>query len=313
MSSCTQRQRIDLLRSDLVLLSVIIPSYNYAPLLPRVVRSVLDQADRRVELLVIDDGSTDSTVRVLERLQGLYGHRLQVIRQPNAGPAAARNRGLRASSGRHVLFLDADDELLPGALEIILDTLDERPSLDMLIGGSLKHQPDGRERLVRPGAVAEEPRQRIVDYLLLKNIAIGHGSMVASRKLLEMSPYPEDFRCAEDIPVFAYLLAHGEVLAIKQPLVRVYKHDGSLRHQFRHDRALGLQLVDEVFDRLPTCCQVLRRRFAAQRCLSLFRGACMEGHRRVAKSYYRRALSFDLSQALRWSYLRKAIRIWGSR
>lgn len=313
MRSCTQIQGVDQLRSDLVLLSVVIPSYNYASLLPRVVRSVLDQADRRVELLVIDDGSTDSTPRVLKRLQGLYGHRFQAIRQPNAGPAAARNHGLRASCGHHVLFLDADDELLPGALQIILDTLSARPSLDMLIGGCLRHHSDGRERVAWPGPVAEEPRQRIVDYLLLKNTAIGHGSMVARRQLLEMRPYPEDFRCAEDIPVFAYLLAHGEVLAIKQPLVRIYKHDGSLRNQFGHDRALDLRLVDEVFDRLPACCQGLRRKFAAQRCLSLFRSACIGGHRRVAKRYYRRALSFDLCQALRWSYLRKAIRVWGAR
>lgn len=294
-------------------LSVIIPTYNYAVLLPRVVDSVLAQADERVELLVVDDGSTDSTTSVLEQLQAQYGDRLRAVRQSNAGPAAARNFGLTQSRGRHVLFLDADDELLPGAISTILDVLSARPDLGMLIGGSLKQHPGGRERKVLPGAVAEDSRQRVVDYLLRKNIAIGHGSMVASRSLLEQRPYPEDFRCTEDIPVFAYLLAAGEVVSVQQPLVRVYKHQGSLRHQGELDRALDLRLVDEVFDRLPAGCQDLRRKFAAQRCLSLFRGAYMEGERSVAKRYYRRALSFDRTQALRWTYLRKALRLWCSR
>jgi hypothetical protein len=149
-----------------------------------------------------------------------------------------------------------------------------------------------------------------MDYLLLKRIAIGHGSMVASRRLLEARSYPEHLRCNEDIPVFAYLLTHGQVACIQQTLVRVHKHPGSLRNQLDSDREMDLRLVDEVFAGLPEGCQDLRRRYAAQRCLSLFRSACLAREAAPARAYYRRALSLDLRQALRWTYLKKAVRLW---
>lgn len=291
-------------------LSVIIPAYNYAKLLPRALASVLDQMDEQVELVVVDDGSTDDTPVVLNEARMLHGERLRVVRQANAGAAAARNHGLRISRGRHVLFLDADDELLPGALPAVLNILAEQPTLDLLLGGSVKREMDGREKRALPASVPQEPRQRVIDYLLLKRIAIGHGSMVASRSLLEARPYPEHLRCNEDVPVFAYLLSHGRVACLAQALVRVYKHADSLRHQLAADQEMDLELVDEVFAGLPESCQDLRRRYAAQRSLSLFRSACLAGKAAAARGYYQRALGLDLRQALRWTYLKKALRLW---
>lgn len=291
-------------------LSVIIPAYNYAQLLPRALESVLTQADEQVELVVVDDGSTDETPDVLNEALTLHGDRLRVVHQANAGAAAARNHGLRISRARHVLFLDADDELLPGALSAVLNILAEQPTLDLLLGGSVKREMDGRERRVLPATVPHDPRQRLMDYLLLKRIAIGHGSMVASRALLEARLYPEHLRCNEDVPVFAYLLSRGRVACLAQVLVRIYKHPDSLRHQLAADQEMDLQLVDEVFAGLPENCRDLRRRYAAQRSLSLFRSACLVGKVVAARGYYRRALGLDLRQALRWAYLKKALRLW---
>ncbi|MGH8352412.1 MAG: glycosyltransferase family 2 protein [Pseudomonas sp.] len=292
------------------LISIVIPTYNYAGVLPRAVESVLAQWDERVELIVVDDGSTDDTAAVLRRLQALHGERLQVLRQANAGPAAARNHGLRSSRGPFLLFLDADDELLPGALAAVLAELAAKPQVGLLLGGNLARHPDGREKDYRPAPVPQDPCRRLDDYLLLKRIAIGHGSSVARRELLEARPYPEAFRGGEDLPVFAYLLTHAEVTCLDLPLVRVYKHPTSLRHQLASAREQGLALVDEVFKDLPAGCQGLRQRYAAQRCLSLFRGAYLAGDKSLARDYYRQAFGFDRAQALRWGYLKKAIRLW---
>lgn len=297
-------------RAAVVPLSTIIPTYNHADLLPRAIESVLSQADERVELIVVDDGSSDDTVAVLTKAQEQYGPRLQVIRQANSGAAAARNTGLRASRGQHVLFLDADDELLPGALQVILETLAARPATGLLLGGSLKIHLDGRERCSLPVAVPDDRHERLIQYLLRKRISIGHGSMVAERSLLQACPYPERLRCNEDIPVFAYLLSQAEVATVRQPLVRIFKYSGSLRHQLAEDRGIGLRLVEEVFDRLPAACQPLRSRYAAQRSLSLFRSTHLAGDRKAARQYYRQAFALDWRQAMRWAYLRKALRLW---
>jgi glycosyltransferase involved in cell wall biosynthesis len=97
-----------------LLLSVVIPTYNYAHTLPRAVGSVLSQIDVMVaELLVINDGSTDDTRAVLDNLQDRASASIRVIHKENGGPASVRNLGIAQARGRFILFLDADDELTP--------------------------------------------------------------------------------------------------------------------------------------------------------------------------------------------------------
>lgn len=103
-------------RMDLPLLSVIVPVYNAAGMLPRGLGSLCSQTYRRVEIICVDDGSTDNSLEVLREYASRDG-RIKVIQQENAGVSAARNRGLDAATGELVAFVDADDWLEPGAYE----------------------------------------------------------------------------------------------------------------------------------------------------------------------------------------------------
>lgn len=102
-------------------LSVIVPVYNAASTLRDAVTSILAQNIRSMELLLIDDGSTDETASICHELS-LRDPRVKVIAQKNAGICAARNRGLNAASGAYIAFCDDDDILLPGALRLLLNT-----------------------------------------------------------------------------------------------------------------------------------------------------------------------------------------------
>lgn len=95
------------------LVSVVIAAWNAEDTILRTVRSVLEQDCPRRQVVVVDDGSTDRTAETVERLANPD---VLLLRQENAGAAAARNRGWRASSGDYIHFLDADDVLLPGGL-----------------------------------------------------------------------------------------------------------------------------------------------------------------------------------------------------
>ena len=86
-------------------ISVVIPTYNRAQILCRTIDNVLQQTYTPSEVIVVDDGSTDDTLQRLDR----YGSRLKVICQPNAGPAAARNRGIEMARGEFIAFQDSDD------------------------------------------------------------------------------------------------------------------------------------------------------------------------------------------------------------
>lgn len=108
------------------LISVIVPVYNALATLPRCVKSILAQSHRQLELLLVDDGSTDGSDGLCDAL-ALADERIQVIHQKNGGVSTARNAGLAAAAGRWVVFVDADDALAPHALESALIAQAEHP------------------------------------------------------------------------------------------------------------------------------------------------------------------------------------------
>ena len=111
------------------LVSVVIPCYNQAHFLPEALDSVLAQTHPQLEVVVVDDGSTDNTSAVAAGYPGV-----RCIRQPNRGLAAARNTGLRHTTGEYLIFLDADDRLLPHALTTGLRELTDHPDAAFAAG-----------------------------------------------------------------------------------------------------------------------------------------------------------------------------------
>lgn len=98
------------------MISVIIPVYNKERSLKNTIHSVLSQSYKDLEILCVDDGSTDSSVEILKSFDD---KRIRIVSQANSGVSAARNKGLELSKGEWLFFLDADDELLPAALETL--------------------------------------------------------------------------------------------------------------------------------------------------------------------------------------------------
>jgi glycosyltransferase involved in cell wall biosynthesis len=295
------------------LISVVIPAFNYAHSLPRAVQSVLAQLpDAAAELIVIDDGSTDNTPEVMQALQAQYPGAFRALRKANGGLASVRNLGIREAQGEYLIFLDADDEMAPGALALITQHLAEQPGTRMVIGGHYAVYADGRIRSHLPSALAATALQRVRDYLLDKRLSLSNGACVMHREVFARADYPEHFRSAEDIPVFCQVLANYPCSVLSVPLALVHKHDDSLRHQFHLAKAGGLALVDEVFSpkRLGAQFQPLKDEFYVQRCLSLFRSAFLAGDRAAAKDYFQMALRRDWRVLLKTSYLSKAARLW---
>jgi glycosyltransferase involved in cell wall biosynthesis len=118
--------------------SVLIPCYNQAHFLAEAIQSVTS-GYANVEIVVVDDGSQDATYETATSFPGV-----RCVRQPNAGLASARNRALLESTGELIVFLDADDRLLPGAIEIGVRALDRHPTCGMVFGRCVMMGTDGR-------------------------------------------------------------------------------------------------------------------------------------------------------------------------
>jgi glycosyltransferase involved in cell wall biosynthesis len=115
--------------------SVVMPAYNAERFLSTAVESVLRQTVRDLELLIVDDGSTDGTVALARRFAA-RDDRVRVLQQANAGPGPARNVGFRAARGRFFAFLDSDDEWDPAFLSEHLAVLRARPDVDVVVGNA---------------------------------------------------------------------------------------------------------------------------------------------------------------------------------
>jgi glycosyltransferase involved in cell wall biosynthesis len=170
------------------LVSVVIPTFNRAYCLPETIASVLAQTHRHLEILLVDDGSTDGTV---EKIAALWPAepRLRVLRQANAGVSAARNRGMDAARGQFLALLDSDDTWLPWKLEVQLACLARYP----------------RAVMVHSEMAAVDADGRVFDEQFLRAIYDGY-----QRYALD-DIYPESCRVADFLPEPPGVLAQARL------------------------------------------------------------------------------------------------------
>lgn len=127
------------------MISIIIPVYNGEKSISNTIESILGQSYSKFELIIVDDGSTDKTLSVIEQYKD---QRIKVVQQVNARQGAARNNGLKHATGEFVVFIDADDEISNNLLEEIDEEINRDPSLDIIYYDILRLYGNGKKELV---------------------------------------------------------------------------------------------------------------------------------------------------------------------
>jgi glycosyltransferase involved in cell wall biosynthesis len=147
------------------LVSVIIPTFNRAQMVREAVDSVLAQTYRPIEVVIVDDGSTDATPQVVAELAATYHDVVRCVRQDNAGPGAARNLGLKHARGDFIQYLDSDDLLAPRKFEVQVAALQANPGAGLAYGITQRLNLDTGE--TRVWARTAEPIEHIFpDFLM---------------------------------------------------------------------------------------------------------------------------------------------------
>ena len=176
--------------SEVDLVSTIIPVYNRGDLLREAVASVLAQSHRPMEILIVNDGSDDDTAAVAEDLAQGSPDLIRVIHQANAGPGAARQRGLEASRGAFIQFLDSDDLLLPGKFSAQVRAFHQAPHCQICYGPSFEEnhafQPVQRRGPMR---ATGEPRERLFPHLLVERWWTTSSPLYRRGLLMRIGPW----------------------------------------------------------------------------------------------------------------------------
>lgn len=213
------------------LVSVIIPTYNRAELVVQAVESVLNQTYRKMEIIVVDDGSTDNTREVLRE----YEEEIEYIYQNRRSERSkARNDGFRHSKGDYIAFLDSDDLWLPTKIEKQVQVLDEKPDVGLVYAGVEFVDMNGNPY---PGKICwdalERKRQSLYEDLMTDNI-IGAPSTVMVRRfcLSKVGLFDESMVTCEDLDLWRRLAQHCEFHKIDLPLVKFRIHIENTQGKF---------------------------------------------------------------------------------
>ena len=192
--------------------SVIIPTYNRRQMLGDTVESVLSQSFKGFEIIVVDDGSEDGTAEHLSK----YGSSLRVISQSRRGVAAARNLGVRCSSGRYLAFLDSDDLWQPKKLEVQVTYMEELPEVqicqteEIWIRNGVRENPKKKHR--KPSGDIFRPS---LDLCLISPSAV----MMTRELFKRVGGFDEGFTVCEDYDLWLRISVDTPVSLISEPLV----------------------------------------------------------------------------------------------
>lgn len=217
-------------------ITAVIPVYNREKTIKRCIDSVLSQTYPIFEIIVVDDGSSDATIDIIE---GTYGEKVVLLKQRHKGAQAARNFGIKEAKGEYIAFLDSDDEWLPAKTEMQIQELQKNKNV--LVGGDVYTQTDwirnvplvyqetGNEKL-RVGA-RKLQRMKVktgcaYKMLLDKSIFNFNTMLTSKANLMKIGLLDENVPAFQEWDTAIRLSKENEIAYINKPLVVYHLHDG---------------------------------------------------------------------------------------
>ena len=235
----------------MVKVSVIIPTYNCAVRLRGAIDSVLNQSYQDFEIVVVDDGSTDNTKETVKSISRQYPNKINYVYQENAGPAAARNRGLQIANGEYIAFLDADDIWLPLKIERQVALLERLPETGFVYCNCHFVDSEGREIPDYVRKVTLHRGDVLLD-LFLDFFIITSGLIFRNGCLKTVGLFDEALHVGEDYDFILRLAKHYKAEVVEEKLWnRVVRPDSLSRQDFALDARTDLTILARFLRQNP--------------------------------------------------------------
>lgn len=236
-------------------ISVIIPLYNAESTIQQTVESVLQQTWTDFELIIVDDGSTDAS---LERLQSIKDERIRVLSYPNAGAAIARNRGLQASTGDCVAFLDADDLWSPDKLEAQFNALNDHP--EAAVAHSWTQFIDESGTVLSAGGRPRVKHNDAYRRLLIHNfLDSGSNPLIRRHALIDIGGFDESLSSSQDWDLYLRLAARYPFVTVPHYQIFYRMCSGSISSNIQRQERDALAFIERSYASAPDSLQHLRQ------------------------------------------------------
>ena len=222
------------------IVDVIIPAYNISRHLPAALESVMAQTYANWHIIVVDDGSNDGTEAAIRPYQDRLGERLAYYKQPNQGPSAARNTGIRQSSGELIAFLDGDDLWLPDRLAVSVACLERRPAAGLSYGLITRMTESGKllDTFRGNGAGSEG---KLASQIYMRRVEFPCPTVTVRRSCLQqVGLFDESMRATEDRDLWLRIAQRYEIAFI--PEVLAYYRIASSSASLNYDKMMSAQL-----------------------------------------------------------------------
>ncbi|MEW6497413.1 MAG: glycosyltransferase [Cyanobacteriota bacterium] len=236
------------------LISVVVPVYNGEKTIKETLESVLNQTLSDFELLVINDGSQDSTLEIISTIKD---SRIQVFSYPNAGLAASRNRGITHAASDYISFIDADDLWTPDKLELQFKALQENPQAAVVY--SWTDYIDDSSQYLRRGSHITANGDVYAKLLVIDFLENGSNALIRKQALIDVGSFDESLPAAEDWDIFLKLAAHYLFVAVPAPQILYRLSSNSMSANVVRQEAACVKVLNRAFTQAPESLQYLKR------------------------------------------------------
>jgi glycosyltransferase involved in cell wall biosynthesis len=295
--------------SELPLVSIVIPTYNHKRYVWQAVEAALAQTYPDCEVIVVDDGSTDSTGAMLRER---YGERIRYVYQENRGLPAARNAGTQAARGEFINYCDADDQLLPLKVERCMAVFRRQPGVTLVYTDCNFVQEDGRTVIPRPHLVL--PSGDVFCELLagpLGNFVSECAPLIRRQAVLDVGGFNESLPAAEDWDLWLRLAAR-HTFAFVNEVLALYRMSPNAMHTDRlrmvAARLRVIQMARNYPGRERCLDDAAYDQLEAGRHHLLAMVYWAQGSRRAAREHFHAAIRLDPAHtAIRRLYMAMAV------
>jgi glycosyltransferase involved in cell wall biosynthesis len=210
----------DQLRENLV--SIILTTCNRQNYLPQAVESVLNQTYKNIELLIVDDGSTDNTRDIVSKY--LSDKRIKYFYQENQGVCLARNNGIKNANGNYLMFLDDDDIFFPYAVEKLLSSMKKQPENVKLVYGDLIYLYEKNKELHKEKQVFPKPKL-LIGYVVGWAFSTIGLVMVKTQAIKDIGMFDKNYEYSEDFELLSRIVFNYDIAKIDIPIILYRRHE----------------------------------------------------------------------------------------